>query len=239
MHGFAIEKISEDDEERPDFLVQDEQNAYLVELKTKSESEEYLQERRDALATGRVYGEHIPVTPRNRLSGIIRKAKSQLRNHLGEEDIFRIPWLLCTGHTAEARMDQFESTLYGSASIINLDRSGMRTCYFFHNSDFYRYKDTLAGAIVSTPSTARLLLNPYYGRSSAFANSSVFGIKELNPINPIAEEKSGLAYIADGDIDRNSEEAVLSHLKTKYKANKLMKMTMQHMSGTIMVQDHN
>lgn len=238
-HGFEIHKISESDEERPDFLVQDEQYAYLIELKTKFESEEKKQQRKEALLKGEIYGDSIPVASNNRLSGIIRKAQSQLKGHLPDKKIIRVPWLLCSGHSAEARMDQFEATLFGSRSIVNMDEGGMRTCYFFTNSDFYRYRDSLDGAIVSTESIARLLLNPYSKRFPELAQSSLFKLKELNAVDPTTEEKDGVAYIVEGDIDRNDEEVVLSFLRSKYGIEKIMPMTLQHMSGTILMPEHN
>jgi hypothetical protein len=130
-HGFSTEKIEEDEEEKPDFFVKDNEYAYIVELKTKSESDEKAEERKSVLLSGKIFGETEPVDSINRLSGIIKKAQSQLKNHMPEDKVFRLAWFLCSGHGSEAKMDQFEATLYGSTSIINLDESGMRPCYFF------------------------------------------------------------------------------------------------------------
>ncbi len=238
-HGFEIQKISEGDEQRPDFLAQDEQYAYLIELKTKFESEEKVQQRKEVLLKGEIYGDSIPVASNNRLSGIIRKAQNQLKGHLTDKKIIRVPWLLCTGHSAEARMDQFEATLYGSRSIMNLDKGGMRTCYFFANSDFYRYRDSLDGAIVSTDSTARLLLNPYSKLFTELARSSLSKLKELNAVNPTNEETEGRAYIVEGDLNRNDEALVLSYLRSKYRIERIMTMTLQHISGTMLRPEQN
>lgn len=238
-HGFSAEKIEEYDQEKPDFFVYDNDHTYIVELKTKSESDEKAEERKAVLLSGKIYGETEPIDSINRLSGIIRKAQSQLINHMPEEKVFRLAWFLCSGHGSEAKTDQFQATLYGSTSIVDLDVSGMRPCYFFRNSDFYRFRASLDGAIVSTESNAKFLLNPLSLKFDELKISKLVGIFGESVVNPIQEEEEGLAYLAEGEIDRTDKQKVIAYLKNKYGLEKIMDMTLKHMSGTILMPDRN
>jgi hypothetical protein len=58
-------------------------------------------------------------------------------------------------------------------------------------------------------------------------------------VDPIQEEKEGFAYLALGEINRTDKQVVISYLKNKYGIEKLMAMTLKHMSGTMLMPDRN
>ena len=231
-HGYEIDKIPESNEESPDFLIADDTSIYLLELKTKFPSEKEIAERRQVLSSGEIYNIDEIITFQNRLSKIIGKAKNQLKNYKVGEDVLRLVWLLSTGHLDEPRLDQFEATLYGSAYLYSIERYG--NCYFFYNSDFFKYREILDAAIVSTTSKGKLLLNPLSPRYEKIKNSSLIKhFKEGSVIDPIENEKQGQALLVDSDVNRANEQAVLQYLKEKYKTENIAVITMHYLSGTM------
>ena len=171
---------------------------------------------------------------KNRLSGIIKKATNQLRGY-EETDILRIVWLLATGHLAEPRLLQFEATLYGLTTLLDWSNQRGCICYFFYNSDFFRYRDVLDAAIVSTETKPKLLLNPLSPRYEHMKNSSLPKHLGKAVVDPIELEKEGKAYFVDSDVDRSDEEAVLGYLRDKYKSENIRNIPMHFMSGTVSI----
>lgn len=230
--GYHVNKIAETDEESPDFLMFDDTSSYVLELKTKFPSEAEIEERKNLLVAGEIHNVHELIIRKNRLSKIIKKAKNQLGNYKGKE-ILRMVWLLATGHLAEPRMLQFEATLYGLAPLVSNERTG--DCYFFYNSDFFRYRDVLDAAIVSTESEAKLLLNPLSPRYAQIKSSSLTKYLGKAVVDPIELEKNGKAFFVDSDLDRGDKEAVLRYLREKYKSDDIVNLTMNYLSETISI----
>ena len=122
--------------------------------------------RNAALAAGQVHGATIPLTHNNRISGIVRKAAGQLSSTgIDVQHHLKILWFTGVDFNGEAKHYQFMSTLYGSTRIFELDQRQLRECYFFRNSDFFRYREQLDGAVAAYLSgdavTMKLCLNPY------------------------------------------------------------------------------
>ena len=230
--GYHVEKIAESDEESPDFLIFDDTSSYVLELKTKFPSEAEIEERKELLDAGEIHNIHELIIRKNRLSGIIKKATTQLRGY-EEKDILRIVWLLATGHIAEPRLHQLEATLYGLTTLVDWSNQRACNCYFFYNSDFFRYRDVLDAAIVSTESEVKLLLNPLSPRYAQIKNSSLPNHLGKAVVDPIEIEKEGKAFFVDSDVDRSDKEAVLRYLREKYKSDNILIITMNFMSGTI------
>lgn len=231
-HGYEINKIPETNVESPDFFITDDTSTYLLELKTKFPSEEEVNERKTVLSSGEIHNIDEIVTSKKSLSKIIWKAKNQLKNYEKEENILRLVWLLSTGHLAEPRLNQFEATLYGSTYLYSIERYG--NCYFFHNSDFFKYREVLDGAIVSTESKGKLLLNPLSPRYKTMKSSSLIEhFKEGSVIDPIEIEKQGQAFLVDSGINRDDEQAVLEYLQQKHKIEKIAVINMHYLSGTM------
>jgi len=231
-HGYQITKIPETNEESPDFLITDDISTYLLELKTKFPSEDEIDERKKILSSGEIHNVDELITSRKVLSKIIWKAKNQLKNYEKGGDILRLVWLLSTDHLAEPRLDQFEATLYGSTYLQTTERYG--NCYFFYNSDFFRYREVLDAAIVSTESKGKLLINPLSPRYLQMKNSSLLKyFRETSIVDPIKLDKERQAFLVDGDVDRADEQAILQYLKEKYNSDKIAIDTTYYLSGTI------
>ena len=139
----------------------------------------------------------------------------------------------------EAKHYQFMATLYGSTRIFELDRQGMKECYFFRNSDFFRYRDQLDGAVAAylkgDTLTMKLCLNPYSRNWTTLRDSPYARQFKDGLINPVAEEAAGEAFIADTDLPRTNEAGVLRYVESKYGLKRTMNMDMNLASASILV----
>lgn len=180
----------------------------------------------------------LPLRHNNRISGIVRKAKDQLSSTGAEIDHdLRIMWFTGMGYHAEARHFQLISTLYGSTRVFELDKAEMRPCYFFRNSDFFRYREQIDGAVASylvgDVLTMKLCLNPHSPRWEQLRDSPFARHFKVGLVDPVADEAAGYAYIVDGDVDRSDEFGVLNYLETKYGLTRLQFMDYHMASASI------
>ena len=133
------------------------------------------------------------------------------------------------------------ATLYGSAKVLGPDEKYIRKCYFFRNSEFYRLKNSLDGAVAAYLSgstvTVHLCLNPYSENCEALRISPLAEAFSNGLVDPVAEEAEGSAYIVDPAIDRGNSSAVLQHLQSKYRRPRLMEMPMQLLSVSFVALD--
>jgi hypothetical protein len=238
--GATVESLPTSSKEESDWLALLGGCRLLIEEKTKFDDPAAYQARSDALSAGQVHGSTLPLVHNNRLSGIVRKAAGQLSS-TGKEIAHDARFLWFTGveFHGEAKHYQFIATLYGSTRIFELDQPTMKECYFFRNSDYFRYRSHLDGAVAAhlhdDVLTMRLCLNPYSPnwltlRDSPYAKQFEYGL-----IDPVAEEVAGQAYIADTDVPRNDEGAVLRYLEQKYGLTRAMSMDMNLTSATVLV----
>jgi hypothetical protein len=229
--GFDVEPIPTDVEERADWKVTVGPVVMLVEEKVKLDDRGMLVRRRVALDGGQVFPTHVPIKPDNTLSGITRKAAAQIvatAPHVSHD--FRIVWFTAAGQLHEPRRMQYLATLYGTTNIFQLGQSRLKRCYFFRNSDFFRHRNTLDGAVVAEIEdqdiSARLCLNPLsprYEKLKASPLSASFGTAVVDPLK---EEADGEAYLVDSDLDRTKTNEVLQFLQSKYRVDKIMNMDM-------------
>ncbi len=148
-----------------------------------------------------------------------------------DADILRLVWLHAEGHNSSGQMGLFEATLYGSTSIVDFsEKMSLGTCFYFQNSDFYRYRKNLDGAIVSAGTEVKILLNTYSPRYERLRDSLLVSRFKDGVCDPVKIESEGRGYIMDGDVDRSNKEAVLEYLRQKYHQEKLKDMTMNNLS---------
>lgn len=193
-----------------------------------------------SIQNDQVYSSTTPLSPNNRVSGIIKKAAKQLSSTGADlQHDARVIWFTSVGFDREAKDHQAYNTLYGATKIFDINqRSSLQDCFFFYNSEFFRHQG-IDGAylVVADQETAivRLCLNPFSTRwtslrDSPFAKRLVTGL-----VDPIAQEAAAEAMLVDGPVDRQDREAVLSYLGTKYGIQKLMNMDMNIASAVIAV----
>jgi hypothetical protein len=243
--GVTVHDIPTSRKEESDFLAIFEENKVLIEEKTKFEDTQRLKERQDVLENGEIHVSDMPIIRDNRLSGLVKKAASQLNSSSEQKHDFRLIWFTSTGRDAEAKSLQFVATLYGTTNIVEMNNlQYSKICYFFRNSDFYRYSQIIDGAIVAyliseTDVSVKLCLNPLSPRYNALQSSSVV-LKFGSAIeDPVDMEKRGVAFILDGDIDRNDESALFSFLQKKYNTLPLMNIDIGCHTASILVNERS
>lgn len=236
--GATVTPIPTSGKDESDWLAQFGDYRLLIEEKTKIDEPESSAARAVSLARGEVHSSTLPLSYNNTLSRIARKAAKQLGSTGADvPHDARIIWFTGTGFDAEVKHYQFISTLYGSTRIFQLNHPGMKQCYFFRNAEFFLLKEKLDGAVVAFLNgdsvTMKLCLNPHSNgwqhlRASPFAEKFNLGL-----IDPVAEEASGQAYIADTDISRSDLDAVLRYLERKYGLKLAQNMDMNMASAVL------
>lgn len=240
--GFSVTKIPEGQKEETDFLATIEKCVVLIEEKTKLDDQAHLGRRTEQLAKGQLYTSHIPLVRNNRLSGIVKKAASQLQSSSEKAHTFRLMWFTGAGINAEAQYHQFIATIYGTTNIIEMNSSVSRRCYFYRNSDFHQHDATIDGAIAAYISggtvTAKLCLNSLSPNYEALRSSPVTSAFGTAVEDPEAAETKGIALIVDGDINRKNEQALLEFLQAKYSTKPLMAMDIGYVSAAVSIEQN-
>jgi hypothetical protein len=238
--GVAVQAIETSNEEQADFLATIEGTVTLIEEKTKLEDPGVDAARKEARRASKLHAAHIAIKPHNRLSGINRKASKQLASSATTfAHDFRLVWFTAIGTNCLGKQQQFIATVYGTSGIVELDSSTYRACYFFRNSDFFRFRENLDGAVAAYSDgkelSGTLCLNPLSPRYMAFKASPLVKVFGNAVRDPMTDEKEGRAFIIDRDIDRNNQNSVLEFLQHKYSTKPLMNMDMGYSSVSVQV----
>ena len=185
--GLQVEKIPECEQKTPDFFAHNGGEKYLVEVKEKESNPEMAQGREEALSNGELYEIAQSIEPRATLASIIRSGKHQIDSFVDDENTFRIVWVHCSGLACSATKEQILSGIYGSETVIDCgnEEAFLRTCYYFNESQFFRYRADIDAVILSfRDSKAKMCLrkvcttSPFYKISPNFR---VNGVKRSNP----------------------------------------------------------
>ena len=142
--------------------------------------------------------------------------KSALGSFNGESVDFRLLWLHARHRHEDVQLHQFQATLYGAVDLIDWDEgtgsATARRCFGLTSSEFFRLKDVLDGAFISTDQRRLLCLNHLSPRFAELRRSILCqtfpGI-----CDPIEQEQAGTAYIADCGLNlaRISDLAVVPY----------------------------
>ena len=234
--GFRVEKIPETDVPTPDFIVCDDSAAYLVEVKTRGDDPALTRARDQVLRRGEVFTESLALVRHNRISSIIGHANRQLAKFMNDDQVFRVVWVVVTGRATDAKCLQIQASLYGSTTIIDFESvSNGFECYYFRESDFFRDRDVLDGAVVSNLDSGKLCLNTLSPRYITFKHAKLAAQFAAGLVDPVAQEAAGTAFIVDSDIDRKNQAAVIEYLQRKYKRVRLMNIDLGYHSAAIAV----
>jgi hypothetical protein len=220
----------------PDFEVIGNRCKYTIELKIKNDDLNEILREREALSRGEIAERSIPVGPRNRLAGIIKKGVRQMSDYDPAGDSFRVIWLHSAGQDPCLHYKRFHSTLFGTENLVSLSLPHIITCYYFHESAFFRWRDSLDGALLTYENTAQLCINSLSNRAEQFRQSELVVNLSEGLCDPKLEESNDHVMIVDCDIDRNESEKVLSYLRVKYHLNHLQTIPMVQHTGIIELQ---
>ncbi len=155
------------------------------------------------------------------VQSLIRESVHQLRGETAAT--FRIGWVHCEGFDSDTDQVQLQNSFLGTEYLLDRGVGGRAyACHFFRDSDFWRYRADLDGAIVSRQVAhdevnVSVLLNPYSPRLDRLRDSAF--IAAVGPralVDVVAEESERTCLIADCTIDRRDASGVLAYVCEKY-----------------------
>lgn len=233
--GFEVLDIDTNEKSKsPDFEVIGQSEKYTLELKIKGDDPIEVQNDEDAILSGELVSKSTPVGPRNTMSGIIREGVKQLLDYDPDHRTYHIIWLHSTGQDPELLNTRFHSTLYGTEKLYSLRKSNLITCYYFHNSAFYSWRNNLDGVILSHHDKIQLCINTLSPWEKEFHNahltvSMADGLCDPKKLEALYED----IFIADCDIDRIDQNEVLKYLQNKYGLDHLQTIPMSQNTASI------
>lgn len=236
--GAQVRKVPHGSTRTPDFIVTIEGVRYLIELKAKEEDPVREGKRSETLKQGKAAEDHDTVGRKNVIAGLVADAAAQLRAFSAEAVDYRLVWLLGWGRLRKLYVEQCESALYGTTSIVDLDAGGdgyARDAYYFGHSDFFRHRDILDGAITWCDQHGKFLVNDLGSRYAQFRTSPLAETMAKGRIDPREQERQGKAYYVGSDVDRRNEAAVLEFLQKKYGRPRLMNIQLGYHAAAMVI----
>jgi hypothetical protein len=209
-------RIPEMPSPRADYEGEDDRDAYVFEVKERGPDDEYeamYAQTGQALAMeklGRL----------NPLSRQVREATKQLAATPAPQDALRLIVSAAAQDNAlsRAQEEQMHATVFGSVNVISPGLGGSafgRPCLWFTFSEFFELRD-LDGVIVLLGPRCRLLVNSFARRVERLRCSGLYRTLGAAVVDPPRSEAAGHVLVADCDIDRRDEAAVLEYVKRKY-----------------------
>jgi hypothetical protein len=143
---------------------------------------------------------------------------------------------------------RFHCTLFGIGHLFSIrpTPSGI-TCYYFHESAFFSWRNYLDGAILSYDVAritgswtfeVRLCINSLSPRVEQFRKSEIVLSMPKGLCDPQKEETSDHnVMIADCEIDRKRSNQVINYLQTKHSLNHLRAIPLKQFTSTMLLDD--
>jgi hypothetical protein len=209
--------------ERCDLSAKDTCEKYLIEVKGINDEDEIKQ----TLRNGGMFETDRSHVFRNRVAKEIHKAKKQLQSTANdyEDHLWLVALIARSKYDAPFMSEQILGTLYGVGAITDSEAGGAcrrRRCLYFSASAFFKHPD-LDGAIVLGPDGIALYMNDYGRRLDRVRQSGLACfLAQYNVVyDKEAMESRSDCLIADFEMDRTDQNAVLDRLKQKYSSPKL------------------
>ena len=216
-HGFSVQEICEvPGERRADLRATHNAEEYLVEVKSRIADEVYFSE---LYATGTAERKKF-LGRTNAVSAQVRDGAEQLVTTPSTPEAFRLLALIAFGDDPETQASQFQATLYGTVDVLTPGEAGSAVatpCFFFSFSEFFRLRH-IDAAMIMIPGASRLCLNSFGYCLPEMRESSLTKLYAENDglIDPSSLEAKGEAFLADCNLDRRDEAALLRYVQEKY-----------------------
>jgi hypothetical protein len=230
----TMERVPEstvEGEKRCDLHGHDHTDDYLLEVKGIHEDEAMAVD----LHNDGIYTANKPITDSTTVSDIIDDAVKQLRMTVASGlDGLRIAVLIIRGSLSNKVIhDRIFSTLYGLSTIaeVKVPMGSTHRCLYFSHSSFFKHRENLDAVVIMEGDRAGMCINGFSPRASR-ARVCRLGhlLAELNLLHDDARLEAAGFLVADCDLDRNDEGAVMRYLATKYK---LTRPTLMHSYGLV------
>jgi hypothetical protein len=220
--SFSAERIPESPKEgnRADIKAEKDNDHFLIEVKSRQDHPELMSDIKGARPLEIVEYEK-GLSRSNTLSGIIRKAVSQLIATPDSYNSFKIIWFRSVEALIEDEMSFLKSTLYGINHLIVRQSNGRIShspCYYFDINEFYKYED-LEGVILDNGQGLELCVNGFSRRISEFTVSSLYNFfSSHNAVtDPLKLEEESKIMVADTQIPRKNQGAIMDYIQKKYR----------------------
>ena len=236
LNGFRVIKIEEAEDKTPDFLVHDSAHTYLLEVKDKLPDPRKAEWRQKVLDAGKMHQSVESTGRTNTISSVVKEAAQQLAAFTNEKVDFRLLWFQSRGIDPEMLARQMCATIYGIKTVVPVyPKAEARDCFYAAFNDFYRYKETLDAVILVHHDLGQLCCNSFSKRLDDLLTSKFAKLFGQGVLNPIVEEKSGNAFVADFDCDRKNRPEFLKMLGEKYGFDRMVEFDFKHLSAEISI----
>lgn len=224
------------DGQSPDFDVIGKNSRYTFELKIKEDDFVEIDKDEEALKRGELVSKSIPIGPRNRLAGIIRKGVGQIVDHDPKKETYHVVWIHSAGENPELHNRRFHSTLFGTETPFSLRKDSLITCYYFHDSAFFSWREFLDGAILTYLNNVHLCINTLSPCAEEFRKSDLALSMSKGLCDPEKlEQQIERIMTADCDIGRRNSDDILRYLQNKYRLDHIQQIPMHQVTGMVAV----
>jgi hypothetical protein len=233
--GLSVRDIPCQNSRTPDFDVASKNERYTIELKIKSDNPEEIKNDNEILSRGEVLSKATPTGPRNRLYAIIEDGVNQIKEHDPESNTFHILWLHSEGRDPNLLNMRFHATLFGTETLISIEKDYAMTCYFYEESAFFTHRPDLDGVILTYNDQLQLCVNTLSHKKEEFKKADLYRLLSKGLCDPDNMKTDKGILIADCEIDRRNKMEVIEYLKAKYNLNHLQRIEMKQHSGMILL----
>lgn len=225
--GFSVEKITESDKKSSDYIATYQNQKFIFEVKLKEDDEDQVKQKDNELKLGKTFTLVNTVGRNETFSGIIKKSARQLKSTSQQYNGFKIVLIICAGNGRNLKVENFFHTLYGSVEMWHTNTKKLTDCYFYNNSDFYRRKKDIDGALIVVLDENKfafsLCLNNFSSNYDELKESSFLkSLDKKEIIDPVERERNGIAFINDSGKSAKKDEIhsfqtpVLDYISNKY-----------------------
>ncbi len=215
----------------PDILIcKGEPDEVLLEIKQKQDDQDEIAELDQDLEAGGIVARNKSLSKWNRADQVIRDGIRQMKAVDPERHSLRVVWVHCVGHYDQVYAARLEATIYGTQKLFSSEVESLITCYYFHESTFYRKKNELDAVAVSVRGEAWLYLNDYSPRFERMLQSRFAKIFTVGLSYPSKFSDNPAVLVHDGIEARGDDDVSLAHLRKKYSLSHLQRMDMGHHS---------
>lgn len=204
--GFKVDEIPETADKRADLCASDGEHTYHIEAKDKFDSDIIPAASQDDL-----YRRKDPLTHTNTISGVLRKAHTQLKGTPKADGTFQLIWFHAE---SSLQWHQAFATFYGAMSVSalypNRDKSGW--CFYFTFNASFTMPDVEA-LILTEGNGLHLCLNEFSPRRDEFRATRLYKAWSVGEFDPDKMEATGQIIRCRSTVSRKNEADVIKALK--------------------------
>jgi len=229
--GIPAEEVPCTECKTPDILIcRDAPDETLLEIKQKEDDKDEIAELDSDLEAGGIVSRSKSLSNWNRADTVIRDGIRQMKSIDPDKKALRVVWVHCIGHYCHVYADRLKATIYGTQKLVSENIDSLITCFYFHESTFYRRRNDLDGVVVWDENEAWLYLNDHSPRFEQMLGSRFAKIFEQGLHYPAQFAGEPHILFHDGTEPRGNDDVALAYLRKKYSLSHLQRMDLGHHS---------